>query len=980
MNVLLASSGRVVLLLGAWLVCGAAWAGSALTPEPAAKARSEGAAATKKVGAKTPGGKTAAAKKAAPVDAVTQAIQVFRLESARVGARLGAGSNDGKRRAGMPAPSWHGRVYEYVRNNAFDAVPHEVVQRGGERNILRRNQFGVSVSGPVIIPKLYNGGRRTFFTFSYEGTREKVGRSYLRTLPTTPQRSGDFSDLVNKGGRPVTVYDPASTRQNATFDAAQNVSRANLEYLRDPFPNNQIPLSRMDPVALRAGELYPLPNTNVGPFLENNYWTNPAELNAPDGFLSKVDHSLFERHKVTVDMAYSKGFSGQPRIYPTAANPGRPDRDFVDRRLDVRETYAISPNLIYTAEVEARSQMVDALSSASEQDLPGELGLRGVSGRVFPTLRLSGFYGLGASSGSYLRNAWNTYQTTHGLSLRSGRHSWRLSGRVTRYEVNTAELESPSGELSFNRALSGLPGINNTGSGYSTFLLGLAGRAEVTDQPQPSYLRRTVFSTTVGDEIELSETLTATLSLGVDVSTPRVEKFDRQSTVDLSAVNPANAMPGALVFASRDGYGRGFQPTRVRLKPRLGMAWSPTSDRNTVIRGAFYLFYSDIPLRSGAFGTQGFSAVRKPLSPNSQLAPAVTLADGFPDLSYELPLLRGDAANGVDVDLIPATSRQPRYTYFRLDLERRLPGGVTLRVGSRSYRGKNMLIGGQIVGLNRIPLSALQYRDELNNESFRARLRPFPQFQRITTDGQFPGGRYLYDVGDFSVEKRTGQGLSFDVSYQIRRRWDDYSGPGVQDPSDRASAWARTRGNRPRRMSLNYVYELPFGDGKPMLNKSSLLGKIVGDWSVSGLTSWASGDPIQLQPEFNNTGGVVPYLRVSSVPGVDATVADRGPALWFNPAAFAHPDDFSIGDVPRTHPSLRNPSYKNHDLAVTKRVPLSSEQSLELLFQTFNFLNTANWNDPDATIGTVEAPNRNAGRIIGSRGGRVLQLGARYNF
>jgi hypothetical protein len=75
-----------------------------------------------------------------------------------------------------------------------------------------------------------------------------------------------------------------------------------------------------------------------------------------------------------------------------------------------------------------------------------------------------------------------------------------------------------------------------------------------------------------------------------------------------------------------------------------------------------------------------------------------------------------------------------------------------------------------------------------------------------------------------------------------------------------------------------------------------------------------------------------------------------------------------------------NPSWQNHDLAVSKRVTISSEQSLELQFQSFNFVNHANWNDPDARIGTIDAPNVNAGRIIGSTGGRVLQLGARYSF
>ena len=954
-----ASATRLILCLATILVAGAAFAAPP-DPDPAKS--------------KKP------VAKAKPVSEIEKAISVFRIETAKLdSATLSAGGHSNKA-SWNPFADWHGRVYEYIRNNAFDAVPHEVVQNGGDRNILRRNQYGISVSGPLTIPKLYDGSRKTFFTFSFEGTREKVGRSYLRTLPTGPQRSGDFSDLVNKSGAPVSIFDPASTSANAGFDPSRDVSQGNLEYNREPFANNRVPLSRLDPVAVAAAEFYPLPNTNIGPFLQNNYWSNPAELNTPDGFIAKLDHQLLERHKVTVDMAHSRGFSGQPRIYSTAANPGYPDRDFLNRRMQVRETYAISPSTIYEGSFEAQSREIDTLTRASAVNLPGEIGLQGVSGDVFPILRIAGSYGMGAPSGSFMRNVWNTYEAENSFSYRSGKHSWRFSNQISRHQLNTRELESPSGEALFNTALTGLPGINNTGSGFASFLLGQAYRAEATDQPQPAYLRRTVVDNTIADEFEISPKLTATMAFSVDISTPRVERYNRQSTIDLDVVNPANQLPGALVFAARDGYDRGFQPTRFEFEPRLGFAWSPTAKRDTVIRGNFYLYFTDIPLRAGDFGTQGFSAIRQPLSPNRQLEPAIRLADGFPALGYALPVLRGDAVNGADADFVPATRAQPRYTYTRFSFERRLPAGVTVRADARSYRGKNMLIGGQVLGLNNVPTEALGFRDQLNNESFRAQLRPFPQFQRISTDNQYPGGRYLYDVGDFSVEKRTGQGLSFDLSYQLRRRWDDYSGPGVQDALNREFSWARSRGNRPRRFSMSYVYELPFGDGKALMSRPGVFSKILGDWSVSGFTTWLSGDPIVLEPEFNNTGGIVPYLRVNSIAGVDPHVENPGPGAWFNVAAFAHPDDFTLGDVPRTHPTLRNPSWQNHDLAVTKRVPLPSEQTLELLFQSFNFLNTANWNDPDATIGTAAAPNRNAGRIIGSRGGRVLQLGARYNF
>jgi hypothetical protein len=471
-----------------------------------------------------------------------------------------------------------------------------------------------------------------------------------------------------------------------------------------------------------------------------------------------------------------------------------------------------------------------------------------------------------------------------------------------------------------------------------------------------------------------------TLSLGIDIETPRVEKYDRQSTVDLDVINPENGKPGALVFANRDGYGRGFQPVQTTLEPRLGFSWSPTAKRNTVVRGAFYHYYSGASLRTGPFGTQGFSAFRNFISPNQQLAAAVTLSDGVPAAEYPLPDLRPEAANNTDANLMTQSGRLPRYRYGYVSLERRLPHGMTVRAQARSYRGKNMFMDGDELPFNAIPLEALQYRDRLNDEAFRRTLRPYPQYQQFDLNHRYPAGLYLYDSGDVSLEKRTGQGLSFDMSYQLRRQYDDYTGPNVQNPFDRSTAWAKTRGARPHHFSLNYVYELPLGEGKPLLNQSGILAKVLGDWSLSGFTRWMSGTPLVLQPSFNNTGGVVSGLRVNAVDGVDPHLESPGPNLWFNPAAFSHPDDFTLGNVPRTHPSLFGPSWQNHDLAISKRLPLTSEKSLELLLQSFNFLNTANWNSPDTEIGTAAAPNANAGKIIGSYGGRVLQLGMRYNF
>jgi hypothetical protein len=282
---------------------------------------------------------------------------------------------------------------------------------------------------------------------------------------------------------------------------------------------------------------------------------------------------------------------------------------------------------------------------------------------------------------------------------------------------------------------------------------------------------------------------------------------------------------------------------------------------------------------------------------------------------------------------------------------------------------------------NAISLDALRFRDLLNEESFRRSLRPFPQYQRFDVYSSYPVGRYQRTETYFRVEKRTSQGMSMRAVYEYGRQMDDYSPhDGLQDYYNRRKEWALNSSANPHVLSLSYMYELPFGPNKKLLTATDWKRYLVEGWTLSGVTTYSSGIPLTLRSIYNNTGGVVRSLYVDAIPGVDPYVPDQGPELWFNPDAFLNPPDFSIGNVSRSHPQLRNPSRQNHDLSVTKRFPLASDRALEFIGTALNFVNHGDWNSPDMDIGTLEAPNANAGKIIGSRGGRVIQLGLVFSF
>jgi hypothetical protein len=573
-----------------------------------------------------------------------------------------------------------------------------------------------------------------------------------------------------------------------------------------------------------------------------------------------------------------------------------------------------------------------------------------------------------------------SYAFTNGFSARRGKHHFRATGQLVLSQVNVFLPAYPSGSLRFTTGLTSLPGISNTGHAFASFLLGLASYGEKSQVDSPSYFRRRSGRVSVGETYEAATGLTFSFGLTLEAVTPRVEKYDRQTTVDLTVINPANGRPGALIAANRDGVPRAFLPTNVWLEPSASVAWSPRGNPKNVIRLSYGRSYSAIPIYTSQFGTQGYTGAPIFLSSNTQLEPAFTLAGGLPAVKA-LPDLRKEAANDTVADLVDRNGNQPVYQSFSSSFERELPGSVLVTSGGYMSEGKNLLLGGGSVNLNAIRLEYLSYRDQLYTESFSRSLRPYPQYRGFDLYAYWPAGKYRRVAGYVRLEKRSSRGLTVSASYEASRQMDDYSGPhGTQDFFNRRNEWALTAYSSPQRLSMTYAYEFPMGPNKTFLPYSDWRRHLVEGWSVSAISSFNAGDPLALYPQFNDTGGVVSGLHVNVVPGADPEVSNPSAELWFNPAAFDQPADFTVGDGPRTHPTLRNPGSQNHDLSLIKRFTLKADRTLELSAVGLNFLNHANWNDPDTMIGPASSPNVSAGKIIGSRGGRVMQIGLRFSF
>ncbi len=861
---------------------------------------------------------------------------------------------------------WHGRVFENFRNDALDAIPHQVKQNGESVSPLRRNQFGFNVAGPVLIPHLVENSKNTFFALSYEGVRESIFRASLHTIPTAAQRTGDFSQTVDQAGNLLPIYDPATTTPNPAYNPSLPVSTSNLQYLRSTFAGNRIPPDRLAPTVQQALALYPLPNTNIGPFFQNNYFVNAPAADTADGIIAKVEHQFGARNRLTSVSTISSGFLSSAKYFPNIASPTAPEQHYSTRRTELDYVFTANPKTVNTSSFTAVS---DTARAGDPSQSP------------FPNFQfLSNYLSMGTGYPNS-RNARNTFEARDEVSTRKGKHSLGLTFQTDHYQVNSFDAAYPSGYFQFDAGLTSLPGIIDTGDPFASFLLGLPEYAERTIITSPSYFRDSYQALAGSDKYELSKDLTITLSLNLSRRTPRVEKYDRQSTVDPSVIDPSNGLPGALVFAGRDGMPRALRPANIDLDPSLGIAWNPRGGAKTVVRASFGRSHGQIPIYNGQWGTQGFNARQTFLSANTELSPALDMTAGMPPYTTPLPDLSPSAADNTVADFVDLSGREPVYQSASLSVEREIPFSMVVSVGTNYSAGRDILVGDGTANPNAINPSYLSYGNALYDLAFRETLQPYPQYQGFELYGLYPWGRYQRNSGFVRVEKRASFGLAFTAYYEFSKQLDDYSGPyGNQDFFNSRNDWGLSAYNTPQYLQLSYVYDLPFGSGEPPLQLLRWGRPLVSGWSVSGTAYWNDGTPLAMHPEFNNTGDVLPTLNVNVVPGVDPRVANPGPSLWYNPAAFDQPADFTPGNGPRTEPNLLGPGYNSMDLSVTKRTPMGGDRVLEFSATAINMLNHANWNYPDTNIGLTSAPNVDAGRIIGSHGGRVVQLGLKLSF
>lgn len=381
----------------------------------------------------------------------------------------------------------HGNAYEFVRNDAFDANTWANNRLGLGKPVLRYNQFGGSLGGPIVIPKLYHGENKTFFFANYETTLDNTSATNLTQVPTPAELGGDFShtfikDPTTKQIVPVQLYDPQTTRPNPNGTG----------YIRDLFPGARIPSTQLDPVALNASQYYPAPNRAPSDITgANNYSSTPAVPKTVHEFLGRVDHQFTESNRLFLrDIIIWENATGNPPEF-SEANVGDPQYasstsqnwQFVAGDTDTLSSTTIN---------EFRFSMIrEALRSSVPSyglGLPQKLGLPAdYPGFLFPQFNISGMSGIGNRPDKLANRSQTTGVLSDTLTKVWGAHSLKFGVDLRHEYNNNFQPGAISGSFSFGSAQSGNPqNPEATGFGYASFLLGAVGSGSLTSPYTPA--------------------------------------------------------------------------------------------------------------------------------------------------------------------------------------------------------------------------------------------------------------------------------------------------------------------------------------------------------------------------------------------------------------------------------------------------------------------------------------------------------------
>ncbi len=892
----------------------------------------------------------------------------------------------------------HGSFYEFLRNDKLNANSFTNNRNGVARSIVRHNEYGGTVGGPVYIPGLYDGRDKTFFFVTLEQTKDRAPQTIINTVPTALERMGDFSQTFanNERTQLIRIFDPATTRASGggfTRDQFSCAGRLNV-----------ICPNRLDPIALKILSFYPLPNRATQ---TNNRIDLAKRIDDSWRLDMRIDHNIGAKHHLFATYGRinrDQSSQGLTNIaYPREGVNGE-FATVVDRprRAVLSDTITFRPTLIGEFRASLTRSNRNVLSRSLGFDFMNELGIAPsirpfVKSLIFPQINPNDVAGIGPDRASLQRDAESTYQGQGHITWVRGSHSMK-SGFDYRFMVwNVLRPERPAGNFGFDRTFTQGPNpvaaSTTAGHGVATLLLGAPTGGNFTVDPTLAASQK-YYAAYVQDDWKIMRNLTLNLGLRWEYATPWTDRFDQLSFFDPDATEPITGQKGVISFVGRDGNSR--QQTRSdknNFAPRLALAWEFMKD--TVLRAGYGLSYfpgsggigaapSDVGL-GGWLPVTGVFVGDRPF-PNTP-PPGASLADPFRAGVRVPPTTNiGEGITQAFPEWIIPFNHQ-----WNLNIQRALSKDMLVEVAYTGNRGQhiwinrnrnvaaasNLALGNDL--FTRVPNPfAGKIPGTLGTDTIEKRLllRPFPHYGDVT--------RFRDDVGDsiyhaftLRVDKRFAQGLLFQVAYTVSKNISNvperFIGRGANfiDPNNLSLSRSISENDRPQRLVINYVYELPFGPGKRWLGQD-WPGRILGNWEVAGITVFQSGLPLVITGACStNIQGLGCTPERLKEPVLPEKTLDR----WFDTAAFRLAPAFSLGNNPRVEPRLRAPGTRNFDIGVYRNQRIKENVRLQIGADFQNVFNTPQLNEPVSAVG-----NPDFGKIIGGGNARQIQIRLRLSY